>query len=92
MHSSLATFSNDIQLVNWRWGVGSFKFLSLPSLHQLTWREFKQHGMFAIIVPASIAPALVPVILFWASQKAKKLGGENQPRQQSLRHLIYSLI
>ena len=34
--------------------------------------------MFAILVPASLAPLIVT--LFWAEQKAKRLGLVNVPR------------
>ncbi|TBU22782.1 drug:h+ antiporter [Dichomitus squalens] len=36
------------------------------------------YGMFAILVPASLAPLIVT--LFWAEQKAKRLGLVNVPR------------
>lgn len=35
--------------------------------------DFPQYGMFVILVPVCIAPALV--VLFWGDWKAKKLGG-----------------
>jgi hypothetical protein len=68
--------SEAVSLENWRWGV-SCQIQAHGLVLKLTLRGY-QYGMFVIIVPVAMAPALV--ILFWADRKAKKNQGETWRR------------
>jgi MFS family permease len=42
------------------------------------------YGMFAILVPVCIAPAVI--VLFWGDYRAKKLGGKLSPYRSCIHH------
>lgn len=53
---------------NWRWGCKSFA----RTVFAIYSRMSPTDGMFAILIPASLAPLVIT--LYWAERKAKKLG------------------